>query len=540
MKKLLAILLLGCLVLGSVFAGGQTDAKAADSGQVLNIAHPVLQQNWSPLQGGGHSARWQSLMWAAPMYFDKEGVLQPYVLSKAEADSTYTTWTLTVNPKAVFSDGSPITATDIKGTWDLSARPNTKHARIDLFLGGVNGYLDVSLGKAKAMSGIVVKDEKTLVVTLAGPDPIFDQKIATALIAPVKISQAEDANGNEKTEWWSPKNGVVVSGPFMPESMDLDQGIITLVPNPNFFGPAPKLDKIVLTTVSDASTATLMLKTGKMDAHTELITPTIVQDLGADFISGPPLAKGQQFWIDAHKPPMDDINIRKALIMSINPDELALAAYPDGPFVPATQILNKVPGVDPNFKAYQYDPDAAKKALAASKYKDAKYLPKIMFVGISTPTHEAAAQYIAEQWRTILGITGIEMKPAIETYSGPDQASVQIFRDDVGTRVPDAVSYLMGAIHSGSGNARNKLGGYGNAEVDKLLEQASVKGVSDPSRNALAQQAQNIFRDEYLFIPYYYDVMSKWAMPWVNNFEKNDDWQVIEPWNVTIDEAKRP
>ncbi|OHD28734.1 MAG: peptide ABC transporter [Spirochaetes bacterium GWC2_52_13] len=540
MKKLLAILLLGCLVLGSVFAGGQTDAKAADSGQILNIAHPVLQQNWSPLQGGGHSARWQSLMWAAPMYFDKEGVLQPYVLSKAEADSTYTTWTLTVNPKAVFSDGSPITATDIKGTWDLSARPNTKHARIDLFLGGVNGYLDVSLGKAKAMSGIVVKDEKTLVVTLAGPDPIFDQKIATALIAPVKISQAEDANGNEKTEWWSPKNGVVVSGPFMPESMDLDQGIITLVPNPNFFGPAPKLDKIVLTTVSDASTATLMLKTGKMDAHTELITPTIVQDLGADFISGPPLAKGQQFWIDAHKPPMDDINIRKALIMSINPDELALAAYPDGPFVPATQILNKVPGVDPNFKAYQYDPDAAKKALAASKYKDAKYLPKIMFVGISTPTHEAAAQYIAEQWRTVLGITGIEMKPAIETYSGPDQASVQIFRDDVGTRVPDAVSYLMGAIHSGSGNARNKLGGYGNAEVDKLLEQASVKGVSDPSRNALAQQAQNIFRDEYLFIPYYYDVMSKWAMPWVNNFEKNDDWQVIEPWNVTIDEAKRP
>ncbi|MEA5032056.1 MAG: ABC transporter substrate-binding protein, partial [Sphaerochaeta sp.] len=233
-------------------------------------------------------------------------------------------------------------------------------------------------------------------------------------------------------------------------------------------------------------------------------------------------------------------NIRKALIMSINPDELALAAYPDGPFVPATQILNKVPGVDPNFKAYQYDPDAARKALAASKYKDAKYLPKIMFVGISTPTHEAAAQYIAEQWRTVLGITGIEMKPAIETYSGPDQASVQIFRDDVGTRVPDAVSYLMGAIHSGSGNARNKLGGYGNAEVDKLLEQASVKGVSDPSRNALAQQAQNIFRDEYLFIPYYYDVMSKWAMPWVNNFEKNDDWQVIEPWNVTIDEAKRP
>jgi peptide/nickel transport system substrate-binding protein len=219
---------------------------------------------------------------------------------------------------------------------------------------------------------------------------------------------------------------------------------------------------------------------------------------------------------------------------------MALAAYPDGPFTPATQILNKVPGIDADYEAYKFDPEAAKKALAASKYKDAKLLPKIMFVGISTPTHEAAAQYIAEQWRTHLGITGIEMKPAIETYAGPDQANVQIFRDDVGTRVPDAVSYLMAAIHSQSSNARNKMGGYANAELDALLEQASVKSVSDPARIDLAQKAQNIFKDEYLYIPYYYDVMSKWAMPWVNNFEKNDDWQVIEPWNVTIDESKRP
>ena len=122
----------------------------------------------------------------------------------------------------------------------------------------------------------------------------------------------------------------------------------------------------------------------------------------------------------------------------------------------------------------------------------------------------------------------------------PDQKSVQIFRDDTGTRVPDAVSYLLGSIHSQSGNARNKLGGYENAEVDRLLEEASTKGVKDPARIELAQQAQKIFRDEYLYIPYYNDVMSKWAMPWVKNFDKNDDWQVIEPWNVEIDESLRP
>ena len=513
---------------------------AGEEGQVLSIAHPALDQNWSPLQGGGHVARWQSLCWAAPMYFDKDGALTPYVLSEATSDDAFKVWTLKLNPAAVFSDGSPITAEDVVGTWNLCARPTTKHARVDLFLGGVDGYGDVSLGTAPDMPGLVVTDGATVTVTLSQPDPIFDQKIATALIPPVKVAQAVGADGAEVQDWWRPENGVVSSGPFMPESMDLDQGIITLVPNPNFFGPAPKLAKIVLTTVSDPSTATLMLKRGTMDADTELITPTITQDLGPDFLNGPPLAKGQQFWFNPSRPPMDDINVRKALVMCVDPEELALAAFPDGPFIPATQILNKVPGVDPDFPIYPFDPEAAKAALAASTYGDASKLPKIMFVGISTPTHEAAAQYIAEKWRQILGIEGVEMKPAIETYSGPDQASVQIFRDDVGTRVPDAVSYLMGSIYSGSGNAQNKMGGYKNAEVDALLEEASVKGVNDPDRIALAQQAQRIFRDDWMYIPYYYDVMSKWAMPWVKNFDKNDDWQVIEPWNVEVDVAAKP
>ena len=194
------------------------------------------------------------------MYFDKDGKLTPMVLSSSTPSADFMTWTLSVNPEAVFSDGSKITAEDVVGTWNLCARPATKNARVDLFLGGVAGYGDVSLGKALDMTGLAVTDDETVTVTLSEPDPIFNQKIATDLIPPVKISQAVDENGNEKPDWWKPENGVVVSGPFMPESMDLDQGVVVMVPNPNFFGPAPKLEKIVITTVSDPSTATLMLK----------------------------------------------------------------------------------------------------------------------------------------------------------------------------------------------------------------------------------------------------------------------------------------
>ncbi len=528
---MVALLVLG--VAGLLFAGGSQEA--GEEGQVLRIIHPVNSGNWSPLNGGGHEVRWLSLQWAGPMYFDGDGELQPYVFTEWEGNADSTVWTFQIDEDAVFSDGSPITAEDVVGTWNLSTRPSTQHQRVNLFLSGVAGFDEVSAGDAMEMEGLSVVDESTVRVTLSQPDPIFHQKLATNLIPPVKISQAADENGEQIQEWWHPKNDVVVSGPFMPESMDLNQGVITLVKNPNFFGPEPQLDKIIITTVTDAQTATLMLQRGQMDAHTELNTPTMIQDLGRGFAEGSMLAKGHHFWLSASKAPTDDIDVRRALIMAVNTEEMFEVAFPDGPNKPATQLVNKVRGVDPDYEEFPYDPEAAREALAASSYGSARNLPKLMFVGVSNPSHEAAAQYIAEQWRQVLGIEGTEMKPDIDSYEGPDQGNIQIFRDDVGTRVPDMVSYLMGSIHSSSGNAERKMGGYSNPEIDALLEEAATKPVDDPERIELAQEAQQLFRDDWHFIPYRYDTMSKWAMPWVKNFAKNDDWQVIEPWAVYID-----
>ncbi len=512
-----------------------TVAEAPKEEQVLRILHPVFDMDWSNMRGGGNSVRWLSLWWASPMYFDKNGKMQPYVFNEWASNEDFTVWTFKIDPQAIFSDGSPITAEDVKGTWDLMAHPATMHQRIDLSMSGVVGFEDVANGNAQEMPGIVAKDPQTVEVTLIAPDPIFDQKVASHLICPTKISQTRGPDGEEVLEWWHPKNGVVCSGPFMPESMDLDKGQLVFVPNPNFFGPSPKLDKVTITSVEDSQTATTMFQNGEADAHSELLTPTMVDDLGADFASGPMLPKGHHFWIWGSHAPMEDSDVRKALIMAVNSEELYKVAFPKGPNEPATQILNAVPGVDPDYPAFPYDPEGAKAALAASSYGGAENLPKLMFVGISNPAHEAAAQYVAEQWRQVLGIEQVEMNAEIDQYSGPDQESIQIFRDDVGTRVPDAVSYLLGSIHSSSGNAQRKMGGYANAEVDKLLEDAATKSTDDPDRIGLAQQAQRLFRDDWMYIPYHYVTNSKWAMPWVKNFDKNPDWQVAAPWDVYIE-----
>lgn len=523
---------LGTVVAAAAFGSGARIVMAQE-GQILKAINPAFNQDWSPLRGGGVPFRWNSFWNASAMYFNDKGEIQPYVLTEWAPNADFTIWTLKVSPDAKFADGSPITAADVKGSWELSSMPNTKNQRVDQVLAGVAGYAAVKDGTATDISGIVA-GEGELVVTLSGPDPIFFQRLANHIAPIVKVSVARGADGNEVADWFLGANGAT-SGPFMMESADLDAGTVVWVPNPNFFGPAPKLARIELTAVEDNVTATQMLKSGEFQAHTELVTSTMVLDLGADFAAGPTIPTSQHFWFNATRAPMDDPKVREALILAVDRDGLIKASFPDGPHQKTDTVMNSVPGEDdPAFVPYPFDPEAAKAALAASTYGGPEKLPKIMFVGISSPANEAAAQYIAEQWRQNLGISAVDMKPQQDQYSGPDQNAIQIFRDDVGTRVPDAPSYLAGSIGSGSGNAQGKMGGYKNEAIDGLIAEALALPADDPARVAKAQEAQRIFRDDFMFIPWYKQTMSRWATANVTGMEKNLDWQVVAPWAVSI------
>ena len=263
--------------------------------------------------------------------------------------------------------------------------PATKNQRIDQVLANVAGYAAVKDGTGTNISGIIANDDATLTVTLTGPDPIFFQRIANHFAPIVKGAQARGADGNEVAEFYSPENGAVNSGPFMLEALDLDAGTLSFIPNPSFFGPVPKLARIEITAVEDAVTATQMLKSGEFQAHTELVTSTIIADLGAKFAAGPVIPTSQHFWFNAARAPMDDPKEREALILAIDRDGLIKASFPDGPHTKTDTVMNSVPGADDAaFVPFPFDVAAAKAALAASTYGGPEKLPKLLFVGISS------------------------------------------------------------------------------------------------------------------------------------------------------------
>ena len=96
-----------------------------------------------------------------------------------------------------------------------------------------------------------------------------------------------------------------------------------------------------------------MLKSGEYQAHTELVTSTMVQDLGAEFAAGPTIPTSQHFWFNATRAPMDDPKVREALILAVDRDGLIKAIFPDGPHQKTDTVMNSVPGEDdPAFVPY--------------------------------------------------------------------------------------------------------------------------------------------------------------------------------------------
>lgn len=524
----------GLALLASTVPGifGGTGAFA-QSGGIFKVALPSFDSNWSPLQGGGNNYQMFGFMYATGMYLDADANVHPYVFESWESNADFTVWTFHIDSRAVFSDGTPITAADVKGSYEVAARPATRHQRVEQVSSGIVGYDAVVSGEAAEMPGIVAKDDRTVEITLAGTDPIFFLRVSNSLAPIVKASTMRDENGDELFQWWHPSNNPVVSGPFIPTVMDLDAGRFEMRPNPNFFLDKPLLEGIDMQVVEDPAVAVSLLTKGEYQTAFGLpASATNIKQLGRAYFDGPQGMGGHYFWLSGAKEPTNDLNVRKALIMAVDGAELIRAAFPEGPNLQATQLIHAIKGEDPNYEPYPYDPDAARKALAQSSYGGAATLPRLMMVGISNPTHEIAAQYIAEQWRQVLGIERVDTKPEVDSYSGPDQSNVQIFRDDILPRVPDAVVVLGTAIHSGSGVARDKMGGYKNEEIDRLLDEARLLGIDDPRRIELAQQAQRLFRDDWMAIPFYYYVQARQVTEALDGVQRNLDEQFPEPWKL--------
>lgn len=513
--------------------------------QVLRVATGAVTADavftFSPLLGGGDQQNWQTLVWMPPLYFDSNGELQPGIFSGWEANEDFSVWTFSIDSRAQWSDGTPVSATDVKGTWELMTDPLTENVRIASYLSRVEGFEVVRSKETREISGLVVVDDATLQVTLIEPEPIFHWRIATTHMNPVKIDQVRGT----PQEFWKPENNPAVSGPYMLESFDPANEEATMIKNPNWWlDEGPYLDKITFRNVPDQQILAVMAQNDEVDA-TLAPLPRAVAEVLPDFFR-PYVSFGfNVFWFNLNQEPTNDLNVRKALIHSVDFEDVFSAAYPEGAGATrSTQLFDKdFPCYDAEEQWYAFDPDAAKAALAASSYGSAENLPRIRVTPHGQyPPLQRALESIIEFWRQNLGITNVEYRDFAREWAEEDWPTINVSRNDNVIRFPDVATYMYNVAHSNGAFTQPGitpmpfLGGYSNPEIDVLLDEALLLPVEDPTRCDLPTEAQRLFLDEYPVMFLAEEDATLNARGYVRNYVKGPDVSLIEPWKIYIGE----
>jgi len=166
--------------------------------------------------------------------------------------------------------------------------------------------------------------------------------------------------------------------------------------------------------------------------------------------------------------------------------------------VPANGILPPaMPGYNSELTFPAYDPEAARAALAASRY--GSNLPPIVLSVSGYPGRASdMMNAVIDQWQKTLNVS-----ITIE-YIDPATFSEEV-RKSPGHIVsygwcadyPDPENFLDLLFHSQS---EFNVSGYSNAEVDALLEHARTE-LSPEKRLALYQQAEQLLVEDFALVP---------------------------------------
>jgi peptide/nickel transport system substrate-binding protein len=308
--------------------------------------------------------------------------------------------TYKIKKDAVWSDGQPITSEDIKFTWqDITT--------------GKDIYSKSGYDKIKSID---TPDPQTAVATFSEPLAAWKDLFGAFYgIVPAHLLKGKDrvkelSNGYK----WS-------GGPWIIDSWRKGQDL-TLVPNPKYLGPKPKLDKVVFKFITDTAAELQAYKTGQVQAA----YPQQQIGLGQQ-LKGLPDTKyitnaGTQYeglWFNARKAPLDSMNVRKAVAYAV--DRQAIVDQLSKPIKPDAQVLQSF--AVPNFPQFyepvfeQYKPDLAKveelmKADGYNKGADGYYAKngKRASIQISTTAGNQGRELVEQLLQSQLKEAGIELK----------------------------------------------------------------------------------------------------------------------------------
>jgi peptide/nickel transport system substrate-binding protein len=243
--------------------------------------------------------------------------LVPGVAESVDVSTDGKTFTFKIRAGQKFASGNPVTAED--AAWSLQRV--IKLQKTPVFLLSQLGWTPDNVDTM-----VTAPDASTLKVTItANYAPTLVYALLGSIVGSVideKTAMAHVANGDFGNAWLT--HNSAGSGAYVLKSWTPDQSVV-LEGNPNYRGGAPKLSRVVLQHIPDASAQRLALEKGDIDIADNL-TPDQVTALGDNKdikVSTVPQATLLYVGLNQKMKELTDPRVRQALRYLVDYDGMA-------------------------------------------------------------------------------------------------------------------------------------------------------------------------------------------------------------------------
>lgn len=448
---------------------GKTDIVFAMQGDIVAL-DPANQQDTTSSVILKH-------IYSTLLDTDNDGNLVPDLAESWEMAEDGTSFTYHLREDACFSDGTPVTAQDVKFTYDRAKEmPKTK-------------------SNISKIQEVVVDNDHQVTIKLTEKYAPFKTIVTSSnlsIVSEAAVTAAGDAYGDV--------NNILGSGPFIcTEWTPNDHYVLTR--NENYWDEMPIATTITCRVIPEGSARTIALETGEVDLvwnvdAIDCVNVEANQDLK---LLSQPSSSIEYVGMNTTKEIFADQRVRQAINYALDKEVFVDTIIEGRGQIANSYINSAIPGYDPAQEGYPYDPEKAKELLAEAGYPDG-FDCKIYVNG---DTRTRSAQVLQAQLAEIginVEIFTYEWGALLDSLNAGEH-EMFILGWSNGSFDADSSTYQL--FHSSNHGATGNRAFLTDEKVDELITAGAME-MDDSKRNEIYKELQTHLKELAPWVPLYY------------------------------------
>jgi peptide/nickel transport system substrate-binding protein len=425
--------------------------------------------------------------------YEKSGAIVPDLAERWDLSADGRTYTFHLRKGVKWHKGyGDLTADDVKFSYDRVLDPKT-----------ASRYQ----GEFKLVEAIEVVDPQTVRIRLKSKYPGFLNKVSGYNQGFVISRKAMDKLGDQYA------TNPVGTGPFVFESWSPKNQVV-LVANKEYFGGAPKLDRVVFRLIQEETTAEIALQRGEIDVFFALQNAEVIDRLSkAQGITVHRRTANHTInaVLNSTYEPLGKPLVRRALAHAMNLKALRDVFFNGLKGQPNWVLTSSFEEAAKDLTEWPYDPEKAKALLREAGYPNGF---KLTITSFTLQPYDKIAVVLADDLRKVGIDVNVQILERAAYLAARGAGTPHVVLTGV-TGPADPDQPLWNLLHSSSFPPGLNTARYKG--IDQLLEAAQVE-LDRTKRLALYRQIQQKLREDVPVVPLYNDQLFAATRAGVKNF----------------------